>query len=196
MSLPLRIVVAAVFLATLACTGDASPQPVEAPEISDPVSEAQRAPRAHVTPSRPAGSALQAAAPTAEASPRSGTADDTPGTPLVPDEPATSAGVVTVDRAALERDLQRVQGIDDVGGFRPKLTMRGMTGIKVASLPPTSPARRFGLQPGDVVHSVNGRELTSLGAAWAAVEQLQNADRLDGWITRDGQRQRLQVELR
>ncbi|MEZ4316809.1 MAG: hypothetical protein R3F61_04885 [Myxococcota bacterium] len=102
---------------------------------------------------------------------------------------------VLLDRQVLERDLASVEAVSEVIGLRPNLTLRGIDGFEVTDLPPGSPLAGIGLQRGDVVHSVNGHELTSLQAALEAGEALQDAAVLEGVITRDGRERTLVVRL-
>jgi type II secretory pathway component PulC len=109
--------------------------------------------------------------------------------------PSGTGDAIHVDRAALERDLAGVESVGEVIGLRPHITWKGIDGITVHHLPPDSPIANVGLQQGDVVHTVNGRSLTSIDAAWSLGEVLQNADVLEGEVTRDGVRQRIVVHL-
>lgn len=102
---------------------------------------------------------------------------------------------VTLSRKKLERGLSRAESVGDVIGLRPHLTLRGMDGVKVTSIPKDSPLVATGLRKGDIIHAVNGQPLTSAGAALAAGEALQTADLLEGEISRNGKRMMLRVRL-
>ena len=123
-----------------------------------------------------------------------------PATPeLDPPDPAAAvplpSGVQSVSRARFERSLQNVEGLADVADLRPNLTVRGMDGIRIHSMPATSPLHLVGLRAGDVVHRIDDHRFTSPAAALQAVSALQHADRLEGEITRDGVRQTLAIVL-
>lgn len=125
-----------------------------------------------------------------------GLAEDPSDTVAAPPVEASGTSSVVVSRARLEQELSQVKGVDDVVTFRPHLTIRGIEGFKVTGIPKDSPISGIGLLPGDVVHSVNGHSLGSMGALMGAAEELQSANRFEGEITRNGKRQTLVVQLK
>lgn len=173
----------------LACVGSATPdatavdRPAEVRTSDRSVPVAVSRPRVRV---EPAPGADVEAAPAPEA-------------PVVDSVEAGSGDVpateVLLDRKRLERDLEQVENVGEVIGLLPNLTLRGVDGFRVTRLPEDSPLAGIGLREGDVVHSVNGYALDSLESALAAGEALQDAERLEGEITRDGRRRRLVVHL-
>lgn len=68
----------------------------------------------------------------------------------------------------------------------------GLTATDIVSVPG---ARRFGLQNGDVVSSVNGIALTDEAQVLGLVTQLQNAKRLDLTVLRNGKSTQIAIPL-
>ncbi len=207
------LAVLVVTVASLACVGGATPDrdPPPSPRIEAPNPAVSPAPVAarparspvHTTPSSAAapkrpGSARPSAPNRPGPAPEGTPSSDPVQTADVPAPPVASpadSDTIRVDRARLEADLAGVQSVGEVIGLRPHITWSGIDGFVVSDLPVDSPLNGVGLQQGDVVHSVNGRSLTSIDAAWSLAETLQTADVLEGEITRDGTRQRLVVQL-
>lgn len=198
------VAITAVTLASLACVAGPAVEPV-LPGSSEATASAHAEP-ASASPApltRTGGVVVHDAAamgsrvaprvpvgPRADRDSRSGfgTADIEPG-------PSDATTEVLLDRTVLERDLASVQSIGEVIGLKPHLTLGGIDGFRVTALPEGSPLAGIGLKEGDIIHRVNGRELTSVKAAWEAGAELQDAPRVEGEITRNGRQRRLVVHL-
>jgi general secretion pathway protein C len=71
----------------------------------------------------------------------------------------------------------------DVDGYR-------LSGIRRNSL-----GRKLGLRSGDVVHSINGYDMTSMSAAMEAWNSLQGANALQVDVTRRGSKRNIKVDV-
>jgi membrane-associated protease RseP (regulator of RpoE activity) len=118
-----------------------------------------------------------------------------------PSSPAVNAGrapdhTVAIDRQALDAALTSADGVGDLIGLRPRLTLRGLDGVEVTGVPADSPLAPLGLRAGDVIRKVNGRTIDSLDAAVGAGRSLDGASRVNAEILRDGSIVRLRVDIR
>lgn len=69
-------------------------------------------------------------------------------------------------------------------------------GFKLRRFQPDSPLAMLGAQKGDIIHAVNGMQLTSVDKALAAYQGLRSAGDLTFSITRNGQPMELSVRIR
>ena len=194
--LPITLTIAILAIAGMACVSGPDAGPAVTPAIEEAPRPVESDGHVEGTPSpgprrvRPGEPAVVPPEPDGAVA-REGVAD----AGIAEEAAGSDETVVLLNRAGLEQDLAGVESIGEVIGLRPHLTLRGIDGFTVTDLPASSPLAGIGLQRGDVIHAVNGRKLTSIQAAFEAGNALQNAEVLEGEITRDGQRRRLVVRF-
>lgn len=101
-----------------------------------------------------------------------------------------------IDRAFVDEMLQDPTGLAKLGRARPHRRGGEVDGYRLSRLRRNSLGRKIGLKNGDVVHSVNGHDLTSMGQAMSAWTALQSESDFQLEITRRGRRKTLSYEIR
>lgn len=102
----------------------------------------------------------------------------------------------TVDRAVVDAALANPAQFARRVRVRPFKKGGEVTGFRLRRLQKNSPLAMLGARRGDVIHSVNGVNLTSVDQALAAYQNLRNDSRLRFEITRRGKPQVLTVNIR
>lgn len=103
-----------------------------------------------------------------------------------PDIAAVGPGRYQITRDFLERytgDLSGAESLADV--WWAKNGAGEIVGFRIRKIPCKSPLREAGFKPGDVIRSVNGREIRSTGAAVKAYRALRRGDTLVVRLRRD-----------
>jgi len=103
-----------------------------------------------------------------------------------PDIAAVGPGRYQITRAFLDRytaDLSGAESLADV--WWAKNGAGEIVGFRIRKIPCKSPLREAGFRPGDVIRSVNGREIRSTGAAVKAYRALRRGDTLVVRVRRD-----------
>lgn len=91
-----------------------------------------------------------------------------------------------IDRALVDRIIGDPSLL--VGSARIVPSMGGRTdGVKLYAIRPDSLAARIGLENGDILHAIDGREITSPDQAIEVYEKLTSASSLSVQVTRRGQ---------
>jgi general secretion pathway protein C len=78
----------------------------------------------------------------------------------------------------------------------PHFKKGGPQGYRVFAVKPHSLFAKLGLRNGDIVQSINGREILTPGDAYQAYQELRNTRNLDLQIVRSGVRRTLDYEIR
>ncbi len=100
---------------------------------------------------------------------------------------ALSEGEYQVDKEVIDEyaNLRRAQEL--VGWIDRYRDENGkFNGVQVGGIKCGSPLHLAGIRSGDVLHSVNGVEITGIPSALAAVRKLKRSDRVEIRITRSG----------
>jgi membrane-associated protease RseP (regulator of RpoE activity) len=173
-------VLAALLGFVLACAGadPTTPAPIDGPPPSPP------GPPPVVRPAPVAGSS-SAGEPS----------DDAPDAAVASAPTPPRVRAVRVRRRDFERKLGGIQGLGDLVDLRPSMTLSGVDGLVLTSIPKGSPVADLGLRPGDTVHSINGVPLASPLDLLGLAGTVDTATRFEGEITRDGERMVLRVDL-
>lgn len=102
----------------------------------------------------------------------------------------------TVERAVIEKLAEDPSQLAKLGRAVPHKDANGnVDGYRLSGIRRRSLGRKLGLRSGDVVHSVNGFEMTSMGSAMSAYEALQSANNLEVEITRRGSKKNIKVDV-
>jgi len=102
-----------------------------------------------------------------------------------------------IPRETLDKYLGDLDALAKMGRARPNRDEnRKIDGYRLSGIRRNSLGSKLGIKTGDVVHSVNGRPLTSMGEAMEAWQSLQSEGRFTFDITRRGQRQTMEYEVR
>ncbi len=101
-----------------------------------------------------------------------------------------------IDRGYVDELLQNPTGLARLGRARPHRRNGEVDGYRLSRLRRNSLGRKLGLKNGDVVHSVNGHGLTSMGEAMQAWTTLQSDTDFQLKITRRGRNKTLSYEIR
>lgn len=112
----------------------------------------------------------------------------------LPGEGGSSGYAVPADTA---RDV--VGKLEDAGKvIRPYIGLRGVAaggGVQVTHVYAGGPAAQAGIQPGDVIDSIDGRTVTTLGELLGEVDDRSPGQSVELGVVRDGNRGDVQVEL-
>ena len=69
----------------------------------------------------------------------------------------------------------------------------GRYGLRIEGLEGTPDIKALGLEDGDIIHSINGQELTSPQKAFQVLRKARSAQRIDVELIRDGQTKRISL---
>lgn len=101
-----------------------------------------------------------------------------------------------IDREVLDKLADNPAQLAKLGRAVPHKGPNGdVDGYRLSGIRRRSLGRKLGLRSGDVIHSVEGLEITSMGAALQAFEALQSEDDLSIALTRRGQKETLRVDI-
>lgn len=102
----------------------------------------------------------------------------------------------TIERSVIEKLAEDPSQLAKLGRAVPHKDASGQVdGYRLSGIRRNSLGRKLGLRSGDVVHSINGHEMTSMGSAMSAYEALQTANNLDVDITRRGSKKSIKVDV-
>ncbi|MBI2897096.1 MAG: PDZ domain-containing protein [Deltaproteobacteria bacterium] len=101
-----------------------------------------------------------------------------------------------VDRSLVDRLLENQASLMRSARILPHEDNGAVTGFKIYGVRRNSLLGKIGLQNGDIVHSINGYDMTSPDKALEAYARLRNADRLTVSVTRRGQRTNMDYNIR
>ena len=102
----------------------------------------------------------------------------------------------TIERSVIEKLAEDPSQLAKLGRAVPHKDASGQVdGYRLSGIRRNSLGRKLGLRSGDVVHSINGYEMTSMGSAMSAYEALQSANNLDVEITRRGTKKAIKVDV-
>lgn len=117
--------------------------------------------------------------------------------------PATGKGIKKVSRNKYLVDEERVESaLANVNRLMtqirvvPHFKSGGAQGYRVFSVNPHSIFAKLGLKNGDIIRSINGREILTPGEAYQAYKELRDARDLDLQIVRRGVQKTLNYEIR
>lgn len=101
-----------------------------------------------------------------------------------------------IDREVIDELSEDPSKLAKLGRVRPHKKDGAVDGYRLSGMRRNSLGRKLGLRNGDVVHSVNGHELTSMSAAMNAYNALQADRELEVQITRRNRSRVLNYEIR
>jgi general secretion pathway protein C len=102
----------------------------------------------------------------------------------------------TVDRALVDAALANPAQFARSVRVRPYKKDGEVTGFRLRRIQKGSPLEMLGAQQGDIIHSVNGVNLTSVDQALAAYQNLRADSKLTFSITRQGKPQNLNINIK
>ncbi len=102
-----------------------------------------------------------------------------------------------VDASFIEKALENPEKLASQVRVAPHKGSDGQVdGYRMSGIRRNSLFKELGVKNGDIVHNVNGQELTSMASAMSAYESLQNDKNFTFEITRRNQRQTFEYEIR
>ncbi|MDJ0761860.1 MAG: type II secretion system protein GspC [Myxococcota bacterium] len=101
-----------------------------------------------------------------------------------------------VDRSVVDKLLSNPTSFIRSVRVRPHRKDGKVVGFKLRRFRPNSPLAMLGAKRGDVIHSVNGIDLTSVDKALGAYQSLRTAGNLTFSITRNGKPTEINVKIR
>jgi len=102
----------------------------------------------------------------------------------------------TVDRSVVDKALANPAQFARSVRVRPYKKNGEVTGFRLRRIKEGSPLELLGAQKGDIIHSVNGVQLTSVDQALAAYQNLRNDNKLTFSITRKGKPTDLVINIK
>lgn len=103
----------------------------------------------------------------------------------------------TVDRELVDKYLADMDALSRMGRAIPHRGPDGqIDGYRLSGIRRGSVGEKLGIRNGDIVHAVNGQELTSVQSAMGAYGSLQNDSNFSFEVTRRGQKMSLKYEIR
>lgn len=101
-----------------------------------------------------------------------------------------------VDRSLVDRLLENQASLMRSARILPHEENGSVVGFKIYGVRRNSLLGKIGLQNGDIVHAINSFDMTSPDKALEAYARLRNADHLTVSVTRRGQRQNMDYNIR
>ncbi|OIO55389.1 MAG: hypothetical protein COX57_02670 [Alphaproteobacteria bacterium CG_4_10_14_0_2_um_filter_63_37] len=120
----------------------------------------------------------------------------TPVLDVVQPARAAADGSTTLARADIQSALANINQLMVQARIMPHFTDGQADGFTLSAIQPGSFYQRLGLHNGDVVHRVNGRELSSPEQAVMVYQQLQGESDVEVEVTRNGQPTTLHFAIR
>jgi general secretion pathway protein C len=109
----------------------------------------------------------------------------------------TSENKFVIPRETLDKYIGDLDALAKMGRARPHRDDGGsVDGYRLSGIRKNTLGSKLGIKTGDVVHSVNGKPLTSMKEAMDAWQSLQNEGGFNFEITRRGQRQTMEYTVR
>lgn len=102
----------------------------------------------------------------------------------------------SIEREVIDKLAQDPSQLAKLGRAVPHKGPDGeVDGYRLSGIRRNSLGRKLGLRSGDVVHSINGYEMTSMSAAMEAWNSLQGANSLEVDVTRRGSKRAIKVDV-
>ncbi|MBN2799515.1 MAG: hypothetical protein JXX28_10245 [Deltaproteobacteria bacterium] len=101
-----------------------------------------------------------------------------------------------VDRELVDKYMNDLAAVQQLGRARIHRTDGEVDGYRLAGIRRDSMGWKLGIRNGDVIHSVNGSSLSSMGEAMTAFQTLQSESSFSFEVTRKGQPTKLQYNVR
>jgi len=127
---------------------------------------------------------------------RRGRRDKTPSRGDIKDGiKVVSANERIVDRAVMDQALANPAKFARSVRVRPYKRKGEVVGFRIRRIKKNSPLSKLGAQKGDIFHSVNGVDLTSVDKALAAYQNMRDESQLVFDITRKGRKKQLKITV-
>ncbi|MFW6057786.1 MAG: type II secretion system protein GspC, partial [Persicimonas sp.] len=101
-----------------------------------------------------------------------------------------------VERSAIERRIENRRELASQGRVVPNFKNGQRQGLKLVGITPNSVYSELGIQSGDVLHSVNGKQIKSSHQAMDFFESMKNEKTVKVQIERRGQKKDLEYNIR
>jgi type II secretion system protein C len=102
-----------------------------------------------------------------------------------------------IDRSVVDKYLGDMTALSSMARAIPHRGPDGeIDGYRLSGIRRTSPLSQLGIKNGDVVHTVNGQSLTTLTDAMSAFQSLQSQSSFAFDVTRRGQKQTMEYQVR
>ncbi len=128
-----------------------------------------------------------------------GPRDEGPATPVEGSEGISkiSDTKFQVDRSLIDKYLSNIDELSGMARATPHNGPDGEPdGFRLGGIRRNSPLSQLGMRNGDVIHMVNGQALSNMGDAMTAFQGLQSQSSFTFEITRRGQKQTMEYEIR
>lgn len=103
----------------------------------------------------------------------------------------------TVDQSLVDQYLGDLEGISKLGRAIPHRGSDGsIDGYRLSGIRRGTAGEKLGIRNGDIVHKVNGYDLTSMSEAMKAFQELQKEDSFNFELTRRGKKQTMEYDVR
>jgi type II secretion system protein C len=131
------------------------------------------------------------AAPAPSTAPMAAAGSDTEGVSQI------AENHYAVDRSVIEKYLSDIGSLSQMARAIPHKGPDGqIDGYRLSGIRRNSPLQSLGIKNGDVIHSVNGTSLGSMTDAMGAFQQLQSSSHFSFDVTRRGQQQQMEYDVR
>lgn len=107
----------------------------------------------------------------------------------------TDDGQFQIQRQALEQQLKDQKTIASQGQFVPNMKDGERNGLRMVGVSPNSIYTQLGIQSGDILRTLNGKEVNTSQEAMNLFNQLQSSGTMTVEIERRGQKKRLQYKI-
>ncbi|QDG50108.1 PDZ domain-containing protein [Persicimonas caeni] len=101
-----------------------------------------------------------------------------------------------VDRNAINKQIEDKQDLARQGRVVPNYKNGKRDGLKLVGISPNSVYSKLGIQSGDVIHSVNGKEINTSQEAMELFERMRDSGDVTVEIERRGQKRKLNYNIR
>jgi general secretion pathway protein C len=101
-----------------------------------------------------------------------------------------------VERDAITEQIEDKEALARQGRVVPNYKNGKREGLKLVGISPNSVYSQLGIQSGDVIHSVNGKQITTSQQAMEFFEQMKNQDKVSVEVERRGQKRRMEYNIR
>ncbi len=105
-------------------------------------------------------------------------------------------GSFEVERSAIEKRIENRRELATQGRVVPNFKNGQRQGLKLVGITPNSVYTELGIQSGDVLHSVNGKQIKSSHQAMDFFESMKNDKTVKVQIERRGQKKNLEYNIR
>jgi general secretion pathway protein C len=101
-----------------------------------------------------------------------------------------------VERSAIEEQIDDKKALARQGRVVPNYKNGKRDGLKLVGISPNSVYSQLGIQSGDVIHSVNGKQITTSQQAMELFEQMKTQGKVSVEVERRGQKRRMEYQIR